>query len=102
MTITITDNAKEQLLPVMQSSEFKKPAIRLVITSIGCGGPRMSLALDESENAIDEKVHNNGVDVLIDKEVQLYLTEGRPIIIDYHTSKYGSGFIIDTGVSCGC
>ncbi len=35
MQITITDSAKEQLLPIIQSSEFKKPALRLVITGIG-------------------------------------------------------------------
>lgn len=35
MKITITDSAKEQLLPIMQDSDFKKPALRLVISGIG-------------------------------------------------------------------
>lgn len=60
----------------------------------------MGLALDESENAKDVKIQENGIDVLVDNEVTLLLKRGKPITIDFHTSKYGSGFIIDTGSSC--
>jgi Fe-S cluster assembly iron-binding protein IscA len=60
----------------------------------------LGLALDESENANDAIIQNNGIAVLLDKEIEALLRRGKPVTIDFHTSKYGSGFIIDTGSSC--
>jgi len=60
----------------------------------------LGLALDESENTKDTLVRENEIDVLLDGEIKRFLERGRPITIDFQTSRYGSGFFIDTGYSC--
>ncbi|MCX7677840.1 MAG: hypothetical protein N2316_01335 [Spirochaetes bacterium] len=60
----------------------------------------MGLALDESENTKDHVYQENGIDVLVNDEVQFLLQRGKPIVIDFHQSTFGSGFIIDTGHTC--
>jgi len=60
----------------------------------------LGLTLDESENAKDTLVKENEIDVLLDDEIRKFLERGRPLKIDFQTSKYGSGFFIDTGYSC--
>lgn len=42
----------------------------------------------------------NDINILLDEEIKKFLERGRPLTIDFQTSKYGSGFFIDTGYSC--
>lgn len=60
----------------------------------------MGLALDESENTNDFLLEENGINIILDKNIKLMLDTGKPITIDYHETRYGSGFTIDSGLSC--
>ncbi|TAL29779.1 MAG: hypothetical protein EPN93_20795 [Spirochaetes bacterium] len=60
----------------------------------------MGLALDESENSSDFKVHDNGIDILLDRDIKRYVETGSPVTVDFKTSPYGSGFFINSGSNC--
>jgi iron-sulfur cluster assembly accessory protein len=100
MNITITETAKKVLKSISQSSNFKKPALRLVISGAGCGGPRLGLALEELEKSKDFLFTENDIDVLLDKDMKKFIEEGEPVIIDYLDSPYRTGFMINNSVKC--
>ena len=100
MNITITESAREQIVKAMDESEFKSPALRLIYAGAGWGGPRLGLALDESENSQDYTFENNNINILLDQNIKRIVEMGRSITIDFHESRFGSGFTIDTGLSC--
>jgi Fe-S cluster assembly iron-binding protein IscA len=60
----------------------------------------LGLALDESENTNDFLLKEDDINIILDKNIKLMLDNGKPITIDYHESRYGSGFTIDSGFSC--
>jgi Fe-S cluster assembly iron-binding protein IscA len=60
----------------------------------------LGLALDESENTTDFSTKENDINIILDNNIKLLLDNGKPITIDYQESRYGSGFIIDSGQSC--
>ena len=100
MNINVTTGAKEQLERVIKDSDYKNPALRIVYAGAGWGGPRLGLALDESENTNDFLLKENDINIILDKNIKLMLDNGKSITIDYHESRYGSGFTIDSGCSC--
>jgi len=100
MNITITDSAKNKILDATKGDEFKQPALRLVLSGIGWGGPRLGLALDESENTSDIKVIANDIPVLYDNDIARFFVSDTAITIDFVETPYGAGFIVDTGASC--
>lgn len=65
MKITITDSAKQKIIEASKGTDFKQPALRLVFSGIGCGGPRLGLALDESDNTKDTVVVANEISVIM-------------------------------------
>jgi Fe-S cluster assembly iron-binding protein IscA len=58
------------------------------------------LALDESENSKDFMIEDNSINILLDQNMRRIVDNGRSITIDFHESRFGSGFTIDTGFSC--
>lgn len=100
MSIIVTDSAKESLAKAMQDSEFKKPALRVMFSGFGWGGPRLGLALDELEDAADQIVRNNEIDILVDERVQGFIADGASLTVDYRETPYGAGFVIDGGSTC--
>lgn len=100
MGIEVTDIAKEKLVDVMKDSEYKKPALRIVFSGFGWGGPRLGLALDELEGATDHVYQDNDVDIILDDRMKNYMETGPTLKVDFRESAYGAGFIIDGGSSC--
>ena len=100
MNINITDSAKVQLEKAMENSGYESPALRILFSGVGWGGPRLGLALDESKNSEEQLLKENDINIVLDDSIKSLIDSGRPIKIDYHESPYGSGFIIDNGLSC--
>lgn len=100
MNVSVTDNAKVKILEALKDSGYKQPALRIVYSGVGWGGPRIGLALDESENSIDLLITANEVDILLGDDIRRYAETDAPITIDYKESRYGEGFVVDNGRSC--
>lgn len=60
----------------------------------------MGLALEELEISKDFLITENGIDIILDKDMKKYIENGEPVIIDYIDSPYNAGFMIKNGVSC--
>jgi hypothetical protein len=60
----------------------------------------LGLALDESENSNDFKVNDNGIDILLDRDIKRYVETGSPVTVDFKSTPFGSGFFIETGSNC--
>jgi len=101
MNITITDSAKRKIIEATKDTDFKQPALRLVFSGIGWGGPRLGLALDESDNTKDTIVVANEIPVIYDSDIARFMDADRTITIDFVETPYGAGFMVDTGSSCG-
>jgi len=101
MKITITDTAKLKIIEATKDTDFKTPALRLVFAGIGWGGPRLGLALDESENTKDTVIIANEIPVMYDSDIARFMDAGTNITIDFVDTPYGAGFMVDTGASCG-
>ena len=59
----------------------------------------MGLALDELENSYEHVFKSNGIDIVFDPDVWSHVRYYPGFTIDYTSSLYGSGFVIDTGRS---
>ncbi len=60
----------------------------------------MGLALDEAENTKEILHRESDIDILMDNDIKRFVDMGNPIHIEYHKSRYGEGFYINTGSSC--
>ena len=100
MNIKITENAREKIKDAMDKSEFKKPALRIMFAGVGWGGPKLGMALDESDNAKESVINNDDINIILDRNITNIINAETPIVIDYRNSIYGSGFIIDNGAGC--
>jgi len=61
----------------------------------------VGLALDESEDTKDFLFNNNGIDILVDKDMKRYIDTGAPVTVNYQETPYGAGFFIENGSRCG-
>ncbi len=76
MNITITEAAKQKILEATKEVDFKKSALRLVFSGIGCGGPRLGLAIDESEKTNDPMIVTNEITVIYDSDIARFIDTG--------------------------
>jgi len=94
--LEITDTAKDKLQEVLDKNDGKH--LRVVIASVGWGGPKLGLALDEpNENEATTQI--NGIDVLISDEVKPFADKNK---IDYLKLPDGEGFVISTPEQTCC
>ena len=100
MNIQVTDSAKEKILDALKGADFIKPALRVVFSGVGWGGPRLGLALDESDNTEEQVTIQNDIPVMYDEDIKRFMGSEVPIVIDYQETPYGAGFTIDNGTSC--
>ena len=94
--ITITDMAKEKLLPVFAENPGK--LLRIVLNGIGWGGPKLGVALDEPRE--DEQPFKvDGIDVLIGDDVKPYASGN---VLDWVQAYGGEGFVLqpESGSCC--
>lgn len=91
--LSVTENAQKQIACFFEETAPKP--IRVFLSN-GCGGPQISMALDE-EGPDDRTFEFAGVQYLVDKT---FLTQAQPIEIDFA----GNGFTISSSLelASGC
>ena len=101
MSVKITNDAKTEVIDLMNNSGYKNPVLRLNIAGFGWGGPRLGLVLDELDNSENENViTDNDVKIAYDRRIENYVNSASNITIDFRKDKYGAGFVILGGSSC--
>jgi len=95
--LTISDSAKAQIDAFF--ADKPKSPIRIYLSSGGCAGPRLGLAMDEKNDA-DEVFDVQGYTFLVEKEL---CEKGKPFAIDMTHM----GFEVQSGLElggggCGC
>ncbi|WP_243439664.1 IscA/HesB family protein [Fundidesulfovibrio soli] len=95
--LTLTDSAKAQIDAFF--TDKPKSPIRIYLSSGGCAGPRLGLALDEKNDA-DEAFDVQGYSFLIEKEL---FDQGKPFSIDLTHMGFEVGSTLELGGGgCGC
>lgn len=102
MTITITDNAKLQIVEMMEA-ESDGVHLRFGVQGGGCSGLSYSLGFEYDINEeLDTVQEINGIPVVLNNQ-DIPIIEGSTI--DYKQNMMGGGFSIDNPnaiISCGC
>jgi iron-sulfur cluster assembly protein len=101
--VTITDNAKEQLI-VLRSEEGlgENDYLRISVKGGGCSGFLYDLSFTDDYEDNDMLYTENGIDVVIDNKSLLYLLG---VTLDYTSGLNGKGFEFgnpNATRSCGC
>jgi iron-sulfur cluster assembly protein len=102
--ITISENAKNHLLQLMEKEGMstKTHNLRVGVVGGGCSGLSYEMDFDSNINSSDELFEDKGIKILIDKKSLLYLygTE-----LEFSNGLNGKGFqFINPNASrtCGC
>ena len=102
MAISITDNARNQILDMMKD-ESNGSRLRFGIKGGGCSGLSYSLGFDDEINEeLDQTFEINDIPVVIFKQ-DIPIIENTEI--DFKQNMMGGGFSINNPnaiVSCGC
>lgn len=104
MALKLTDRAVEEVKRFRSEHNFDETMfLRIGIRAGGCSGFSYSLNFDDKfDEKEDNKMHFNGVDVVVDKKSALYL-DGTTV--DWHVSPMQQGFTFDNPnavKTCGC
>lgn len=101
--ITVTENAKNQVLKILESESLDNTYfVRVAVKSGGCSGLKYDLDFDNVLNTNDVKSESNDIKVVCDKKSVLYLIGTE---LDYSGGLNGKGFIFNNpqaSRSCGC
>lgn len=100
--ITISDSAKDRLLYLLKKEDKKTPFVRVGVESGGCSGLSYKLEFDNTKNAEDELIENNGVKLLVNKKSFLYLIG---TTLEFSDGLNGKGFVFNNpnaSRTCGC
>jgi len=101
LRISITDKAAEKVKAAMSKEGKLEAALRLYVSSGGCGGFQYGLTFDEKKSD-DKLIEAHGVKIIIDRESAMYLDGSE---IDYVESVMGEGFKVsnpNATETCGC
>lgn len=101
--ITVTENAKNQVLKILKSESLDNTYfVRVAVKSGGCSGLKYDLDFDNVTNTDDVISESNDIKVVCDKKSVLYLIGTE---LDYSGGLNGKGFIFNNpqaSRSCGC
>jgi iron-sulfur cluster assembly protein len=101
--ITVTENAKNQVLKILQSESLDNTYfVRVAVKSGGCSGLKYDLDFDNVLKTDDVISESNDIKVVCDKKSVLYLIGTE---LDYSGGLNGKGFIFNNpqaSRSCGC
>lgn len=104
--LTVTNKAAEVIKDFLKDKS-KGTSIR-VFMNMGCSGPSLGMALDETQNEADELMQAGGTTFVIEKDL---LNQVKPIHIDFFTTPEGTGFKLTSSLpqpqggccgSCSC
>lgn len=106
MSILITENAKKEIIRVVEEQKTDdsiKYYLRLRVVGGGCSGFQYKLTIDEQINETIDEIHKiNDVDVVIDKRSMMYVDGAT---IDYLNDLNERGFKVtnpSAKSTCGC
>lgn len=101
--ITVSENAKAQVLNLMKEGNIKEGSfIRVGVDSGGCSGLSYKLEFDAATKEGDQVFEDKGVKIVVDKKSFLYLVGTE---LDYSGGLNGKGFTFNNpnaSRTCGC
>lgn len=101
--ITVSENAKQQAIKLMQEQKMPNDAfIRVGVKGGGCSGLTYNLKFDTQLEDDDKVFEDKGIKVVCDKKSILYLAG---TTLEYSGGLNGKGFIFNNpnaSRTCGC
>ncbi len=100
--ITVSDNAKERLIYLLDKESEECQFVRVGVESGGCSGLSYKLEFDDKKHQDDEMIENNGIKLLVNKKSFLYLVG---TILEFSDGLNGKGFVFNNpnaNRTCGC
>ncbi|MBU2020395.1 MAG: iron-sulfur cluster assembly accessory protein [Bacteroidetes bacterium] len=100
--ISVTDNAKQQALKLMQEEGKDGYFIRVGVQGGGCSGLMYQLEMDNEDKDGDKAFEDNGIRIVVDKKSYLYLIG---TTLDFSGGLNGKGFVFknpNADRTCGC
>lgn len=100
--VTISDEAKQQLLKLMSENNESKKYVRVGVSSGGCSGLSYKLDFDSIVSDDDKVFDNNGITLLIDQSSYLYVMG---TTLSFSGGLNGKGFSFNNpnaSRTCGC
>jgi iron-sulfur cluster assembly protein len=100
--ITVTNEAKEQALTLMNEDGRPDLFIRVGVEGGGCSGLTYQLKFDNEINETDKVFEDNDVKIVVDKKSYLYLIGTS---LEYSGGLNGKGFVFNNPNAqrtCGC
>ena len=100
--IKISDEARTQLLQVLEKQNKPDGALRVYVSPGGCSGFSYGMSLEDDIDPDDTVVEHDGVKVVVDEFSAQYLKDS---VIDYEDSLMGGGFQVrnpNAVKSCAC
>ena len=100
--INVTDSAFRRLNELIaENPEYRDKGLRIFVETGGCAGMQYGMQFDQAKQG-DQRIEQNGVEVLVDVYSANYLTGAT---IDFLDGLSGAGFKItnpNVARSCGC
>jgi len=100
--ITVSNDAKKELLALMQNEDSAKKYVRVGVDSGGCSGLSYNLDFDEKILSTDKIFENNGITLIVEEKSYLYLIG---TTLSYSGGLNGKGFVFNNpnaARTCGC
>jgi len=100
--VIVSDDAKKELIALMQKEDGSKKYVRVSVSSGGCSGLSYNLDFDSQQLSSDKIFENNGITLLVDEKSYLYLMG---TTLSYSGGLNGKGFIFNNpnaSRTCGC
>ncbi|MEE3037090.1 MAG: iron-sulfur cluster assembly accessory protein [Bacteroidota bacterium] len=100
--ITVSNDAKKELLALMQNEDPAKKYVRVGVDSGGCSGLSYNLDFDEKILSTDKIFENNGITLIVEEKSYLYLIG---TTLSYSGGLNGKGFVFNNpnaARTCGC
>jgi iron-sulfur cluster assembly accessory protein len=100
--INVTDSAFRRVHELIaENPEYRDKGLRIFVETGGCAGMQYGMQFDQAKQG-DQRIEQNGVEVLVDVYSANYLTGAT---IDFLDGLSGAGFKItnpNVARSCGC
>jgi iron-sulfur cluster assembly protein len=100
--MTLTEAAAERIRQIMARAEKPVAGLRIGVKNGGCAGMEYTMDWASEAGALDEKVEDQGVTILIDPKAVLFLLGTQ---MDYKADKLKAGFVFNNPnqtSACGC
>jgi iron-sulfur cluster assembly protein len=98
--VTLTDAAAARVKEIM--ADKGAGFLRVGVKNAGCAGMEYTMSYADAPEALDERVSDNGVEIVIDGKAVLFLLGST---IDYETTDLHSKFVFknpNQTDACGC